>query len=563
MTSPKITILLPDALHINTRNFPSFHQFVEAHKIKLHVNEERSDWIALYGEYEPKMEVLRTKVELLTMVPAQALFSYRFHGVNLFQVSRAETLARVSVRKTWHAGPFPDSAYGVFERLYNEHRPVLLQCMAAAMDWIEFWRAKLPTLKPMPTHCAVFSGSLIYARTLMELLRTSSTRVMVMESFFTGNDYYCEEKYEPIANNSDLRFQTVFDSLELPDSPVEYDRERVKAINKVLAMKNKNVQQPQVSCALPFDGSRPMALVLGQVANDFSVLEYKSVGLSTVAFYRELISTLLAVGYDVVFKDHPWELKKVHVRRPFTRELLNDWKQSLPKELQARVLIDSEINIREMFAQCSLALGLNSQSLIEAAFEGLKPVQFGNAFYGRKGFTHDYDLTDLAEFARDLAQGQVHGTLTLEEFDAFERFLTRALQVQLVSVNPSGVATLLKRFMPAATIRLGAPAETQPAAPAKPAPAPAPVKVAESVANAKPAAPLPKPSPAPVPAEPQTAVVIMEPAAPVRPEPAKETPEIRAALADPAPHSTLRKKFRKLLRSPKAFFLDARLKRMG
>jgi hypothetical protein len=403
------------------------------------------------------------------------------------------------------------------------------------MDWIEFWRAKLPGYSPQPTHCCLFSRSLIYTRTLMELLRTTTTRVMVMESFFTGNDYYFEEKYEPVPNNTDLRFDVVYNALTVPDAPMEYDRERMKAINKFILMKNKNVEQPAVSRKLPFTGERPVVVVLGQVVNDFSVLGYKSRGLSTIAFYREVIEQLVKVGgCDVVFKDHPWELRKTHVKRPFTRELLEEWLATQPAEVAAHVVIDTEFDIRKLFKQCDFAVGLNTQSLIEAAFEGLKPVQFGNAFYGRRGFTHDYDLTQVPQFIEDLTQGRIQGGLTLPEFDAFELFLVKALQQHLVSVNPSGVAALAQKLAAPNTIALAKPSTGAPTAPAAPA---------------VPKAPSPPPATAPI-------------VPPVRGHgvPAVvDTPELQAALASPDNKTVLQKKVRKFFRDPFSFFFDARL----
>ncbi len=441
---------------------------------------------------------------------------------------------------------------------------MLLYNLAAALDWLEFWKAKLPTYSPQPTHACIFSGSLIYTRTLIELLRMTPTRVMVMESYFTGNDFYFEEKYEPVPNNSDLRHAAVYKALPVPADANEYDRERIKAINKVLMGKNKNVQQPENPTPLPFKaGERPLVVVLGQVVNDFSVINYADRGISTVAFYRSLIDALVRAGCNVVFKDHPWELKKTHVKRPFTRQLLEQWLDTQDEEFRSRVFIDTELDILKLFKACDFACGLNTQSLIEAAFEGVKPTTFGNAFYGRKGFTHDYDLADVERFAADIKSGRISGTLTLEEVDAFELFLVKSLQKHLVTVNPSGVSMIGAKLTPPATIALvsrdavkKAAAAPAPAA-AKPAAAPAAGKAAGApAAPAKPAAPAAAAKPvaaaaaaAAAPAA-STAVVVV-------PEAKEDTPEIIEALAQPPKRYT--SKLDKLLRNPLGFMRDSRM----
>jgi hypothetical protein len=90
--------------------------------------------------------------------------------------------------------------------------------------------------------------------------------------------------------------------------------------------------------------------------------------------------------------------------------------------------------------------GLNSQSLIEAGFHGFKSIQFGDAFYGKKGFTHDFSPVQVSEVVSRLRQGSLAGTLTLNEYRLFEDFLVTALQRYLVSCHDSGVSRLVQVF---------------------------------------------------------------------------------------------------------------------
>ncbi|WP_298236465.1 hypothetical protein [uncultured Azohydromonas sp.] len=445
MTS-KISIFIPDNLHINQKNFTSFHKFLEKSGASAHFETERKDWIALYGNYESKASVLYERYRVLSHLSSPVLFKYTVKGVNLFKAARAETLALVSTSSTWYDNAYPDSAKAIFEKLYQNNRAILLQNMAAAWDWLDFWSSRLAS-QPVHTHACIFSGSLIYQRSLMEYLRLTPTKVLVMESFFTGNDYYCEEKYEPIANNCSIRHKAVFNSLGGYDSEDVHERERTKAINKILLRENKNVQQPEQAAPIKFtDPNAPVVAILGQVVNDFSLLEYKQLGLASIAFYKNLILELTRAGLNVVFKAHPWEEKKINIRHSLTRDVIADYVRSLPETLQNRIAIVDHYPLKALFEECTFVTGLNSQGLLEAAFEGLKPVQFGNAFFGQKGFTHDYLLHDISRFVSDISAGNIQGTLTLSEFRRFEEFSTRLLQRQLVSVHDSGVSRLTELF---------------------------------------------------------------------------------------------------------------------
>lgn len=524
----KLNILLADDLHINVKNFPSFHRFMEKQGATVKNINTRSDWITAYGHYEP-MASVRERARLLGKLAADELYNYHVKGVDLFNVARAEVMARVVAQPEWHSAHYPQTSRGIFNRLMEQDKQALMLCMAAAWDWLDFWTQALADEKQF-THACIFSGSLIYQRTLMELLRFTPTKVIVMETFFTGNDYYCEEKYEPIANNTNLKHKTVFESLASDEPANLVDRERIKALNKVLTMNNKNVQQPDTGVPLVFADEGKIVTIFGQVINDFSLLEYRGKGLCSIALYQELIHELASSGFNVVFKAHPWEEKKININRPLTRDAIRDYVATLPVALQQRIQVVDHYPIDKLFAVSHAVAGLNSQSLIEAAFHGFKPIQFGDAFYGKKGFTHDFTPAQVSEVVRRLQQGTLSGTLSLDEYRCFEDFLVAALQRFLVSCHESGLNRLAQVFEMPAPIALlsgkAANAQAQPTA-AKPAAAPATAK--------------------PDPAKPAAAKPTAQ--APARP-PADEAPD----ASSPGP---LERKLLKLRRNPRKFFADS------
>jgi Capsule polysaccharide biosynthesis protein len=448
----KLNILLADDLHINVKNFASFYKFMEKQGATVKNINTRRAWITVYGHYEP-MASVRERARLLAKLGADELYNYQVKGVNLFNVARAEVMARVVAQPEWHGAQYPHTSRGMFDQLMEQNKQVLLLGLAAAWDWLDFWTQALADEKQF-THACIFSGSLIYQRTLIELLRFTPTKVIVMETFFTGNDYYCEEKYEPISNNTNLKHKTVFESLAGDESESLVDRERIKAINKVLTMNNKNVQQPDTGEPLEFVDEAKIITIFGQVLNDFSLLEYRAIGLCSIAIYKELIHELASSGFNVVFKAHPWEEKKTNIGRPLTRDSIRNYIATLPEVLQQRVQVVDHYPIDKLFALSHAVAGLNSQSLIEAAFYGFKPIQFGDAFFGNKGFTYDVTPAQISEIVISLQQGSLSGTLSLTEYRCFEDFLVTALQRFLVSCHDSGLVRLAQVFEMPASIQL-------------------------------------------------------------------------------------------------------------
>ena len=530
----KLNILLADDLHINVKNFASFHKFVEKTGSTVKNIHNRRTWITAYGNYESMVDLLGERARVLGKLSADDLYAYEVKGVNLFKVARAEVMARVVAQPEWHSVHYPQTPRGILDRLIELNKPVLMLGLAAAWDWIEYWVKSLADEKSF-THACIFSGSLIYQRSLIELLRFTQTKVIVMESFFTGNDYYCEEKYEPIANNTNLKHKTVFDSLAHLESASVADRERIKALNKVLTMNNKNVQQPKFGEPLKFELKGKIVTIFGQVINDFSLLEYRGKGLCSIALYKELIGELASSGFNVVFKAHPWEEKKTNIGRPLTRDAIREFVDMLPSELQQRIKIVDHYPIDKIFSISHAIAGLNSQSLIEAAFHGFKPIQFGDAFYGKKGFTHDFGPAQVREVVTLLKQGSLAGLLSLGEYRRFEDFLVATLQRYLVSCHESGLARLAQVFDMPATISLLS-AQSIEAAQRQPVAAPA-VKKQTAPTVATPATST----------MPKTAVAQKPKITPI--------PVIAAKDTNPGP---LARKLLKLRRNPRKFFADSR-----
>lgn len=579
--------LIADPVHIHARNFGSLFDYFADKKATMVVNEEFKPWMSAFGNYAEFQKPLKENYSRLKKLGADELFDFSVMQINLFKVCRAEILSLAITSEDMRSTPLPDSARDLFDILFSAHKDTLLWNMAAAIHWIEFWSTMLK--RHNPKFVLVFSGSLTYARSLLEAVRTHTARIFVLESFFTGNDNYVEEKFEPIANNSNLKHQAYYKSLEPILTPAERDRERNKAINKVISSKNKNVNQPEETKVKLFKNEKKTILITGQVLNDFSVLEYKGVGLNSIALYIELIEKLLTrTDLNIIFKAHPWERKKKNIQSPLTLETLCKKFDTSPSVVARddRLIFIEDFNIKSLFRQVDFVAGINSQALIEAAFEGYQPIQFGNAFYGKKGFTSDYNAENLDKFIDDMNSGVIPSQLGITEYRNYETFLLRTLQYSLVSAFPSGKAQLSTLFnLPThVTILKGPPAAppAKPAAPAKPATPEkaAPPAVAAAPKPATPALPAaPKASPAvakvvappatPSPAVVATAVVTTAVVATtVESKPAQiqslpaEVEKTPAELAKIEAAEKKNKKWQKFWKTPKRFFLDSKNKRI-
>ncbi|MGF6329740.1 hypothetical protein ABH909_002618 [Pseudomonas sp. BS3782 TE3695] len=512
---------IADPLHINQRNFGSLYEYLDESKSAVIFNEERQDLLSLFGDYSSQQDSLFEEYTELALLPQEKLFEASTLEVNLFKVARAELLSLLITQDNFSDKPLPTSTKELFNYIYKNERETLLWNMASAMQWLNHWS---PVIKQHnPKFVLVFSGSLIYARSLLELLKNRAPRAFVLESFFTGSDNYIEEKYEPIANNSNLKFTAYYRSLGADELPLEWDRNRNKAINKILGAKNKNVNQPAENTKKLFSNNRPTLLIAGQVLNDFSLLEHNNIGLNSLDFYKKLIQRILEeTDLNVIFKAHPWERKKKNIGHPLTlTELEKHFKVGdLPFEHENRLLLLEDYNIKSIFKQTEYVAGLNSQALLEAAFEGFRPIQFANAFYGNKGFTSDYTCESLDFFISDLKAGKIPSKLGLEQYKSYETFITKALQFSLASAFPSGKAMLRSIFHITPHIPL----------------------ITKTADN-------------------QTAKIV-QPATPTKlakGQSASEKKDVTViTTGTPPPPSKRRKKLNKLLKTPKKFFMDSK-----
>jgi hypothetical protein len=442
--APRWRVLLADDFHINPRNFASLHAALGSGEFGVTIgitDPVAREMMKANGAYAGTKHSLLAAHRLFVGVQSfESLLSCRYHNVDIIGCAMDEALSACLATETWQREAITKDRHDLARRLWRTERCLLLDCCAAAMYWTDHWRT-LPELHQF--HAAVvFSGSDIYGRVLLELLTYTKARTFVCESFMTGFDYYFEERHRPIANAPLISYPNVYRSLA---ANIESDRDRwyrdkIRAFNKLSTMKNKNVQQPDPTPLPAALRGRRVALVLGQVVNDYSVISGDGSVLATLPAYRDMVSSLLRdPDIFVVFKAHPWERKKSNVMRPFTADAMQAWVDNDLPLHRDRVLITEDTNLRQLLGVADSVFTLCSQAGLEAAAEGFKVFTIGGAFYdvcGTGGFTNAFDHP--VEAVEAYLSGIARPVLDLTEFSAFETFHAVMLQRYLINTDDSG-----------------------------------------------------------------------------------------------------------------------------
>lgn len=420
-------VFMPDHWHFHRRNFAALFDDLHAHAIPYSISRERRSWWKRHGDYEPLAPLLDTDVARLAAMPPEDIATATEAGISLLGAAHNEFLCRVLPQPRWRDGFGDNGIEAVARHAFSDQgdRRTLILNLAAAADWARYWRGYFQS-HPHITHVLAFSGAYIYTQTMLQVAHAMGKRCFVLETFFTGNEFYLEERTAPLPNASTLSHAPQ----SWPSDASSADRLRVGAHARLSAMRNKNVQAVGGDLVryFPDTGSGPRVLVVGQVLNDFSLTNTALTEGSSLAFYRRLIQSLLSAGCRVIFKAHPWERKRPNLLSPLT---LNSLVQTFGPD-HPRVRFIERDPIGHVFAQVDHVAGLCSQGLMEACQAGFKPLQFGQAFYGGRGFTYDCSQNDAEAVAASLATGALPGRLTLDEYRIFENFLASALMIHLL-----------------------------------------------------------------------------------------------------------------------------------
>jgi hypothetical protein len=191
--------------------------------------------------------------------------------------------------------------------------------------------------------------------------------------------------------------------------------------SRIKGMKNRNIPKTNLAFKHAWTDPNPIILIIGQVANDFSIIETPSDEISTIASYKQIITELLNnTNANLIFKAHPWERRRAPLFSPLTKTIIEKWVHSLPEEDQLRITVVETESIQAIFQICDGVIGISSQGLLEACYFGFKPALAGKTFFSHQGFTQDVgDHLDLLKGAFDKSKWK----LSLDEYHQFQEFM--------------------------------------------------------------------------------------------------------------------------------------------
>lgn len=439
----KTKIIFSDNLHFHERNFKSLFEYIRMNKIEHTFMNPYKPMLSAFGNYYEFNDYIVSHKYLLENLNCKELMDFSYRGISIFSTCKAELLCYLLPKSNWRDSEVYNIDQEIIEKAFIQNYEDLINNMAATIYWIEFWYEELSNYK-IHDFCCVFSGSNIYSNTLLQILKTHVTTPLVLESFFTGNDYYLEKKYESLPNNSDLKFKTVFENYVLPTDHYEYSKLKNKAINKIILANNKNVKQPEFDYSDTSVLTSNYLLIGGQVLNDYSTITTQH-QLNSIKTYINVIQTLLDhTDSDIVFKAHPWEEKKNNIRSPLTYNEIVKFKAGLSPEHQSRLYITNHSNLNRLISNASGFITICSQSALEAAYNGLKPIIIGSAFFDGYGFTSNYPT--VTDFNTAQKNKSVSYVMSLDEYLAYEKFIIVSLCMHLISVHKSGSIRLNEIF---------------------------------------------------------------------------------------------------------------------
>ncbi|WP_444931472.1 hypothetical protein ACJJIF_06755 [Microbulbifer sp. SSSA002] len=412
-------VLISDKLHIHKRNFFSLFKFLESSNIAYRefseYDELRNNTLETYCSSEKLSkydDILHSDIDV-------KLYNLKHCGVSVFEIARAELLSHL-VYKGLTSFSF-SSTRELFDYLYSGFLDEMLAAYRVAMFWLDVWREEL--LESNYKFAIIFSGSSISAKALLYLCRFNSTEPLLAEGFFTGKHYYLENKYEPIANNSDLRFASLSFNPEIDFPRWPKTCEYISSVGVF----NKNVKQPKEKCDLPFDN---YLLLTCQVVNDYSLIDSSRKLVSSVELYKRIIKEVVEeTNFNLIVKVHPWERNKTESRSPVTFDALSQYLEGFNPQQSKRVFLTEDSNLSHLISNSITTMTLCSQSGLEACFLGKKPITIGGAFYSNKGFTYDVESPVMLG---ELLNNNFDSELTLIEFNKYIAFMNHSLCDHLV-----------------------------------------------------------------------------------------------------------------------------------
>lgn len=425
-------IIISDEFHINKRNFKALFDYFDEKKINsfAFADEWKSNSICgRVGNYRSCAKDIRMSNYVSIIDQAidnkDELYNFKYKNIELWPLVKSE-LSAFTISESYNNDViYPYNSDDLFDFHYKHYIDDLILAYSVACYWIDVFKSKESDIWKCKA-AFVFSGSYIYTKVLLTMLKKSPVRAYVIESTFMGISFYCDEQYEHLPNNylhqyENRRNKAISEAgstLLIKDENDKLDYLRSKALNKFMIINNKNVNQPMPDSIPRFnDITKKSVLLVCQVVNDFSILESEKV-VNSIEHYKSIILEVLHnTDYNMVIKTHPWERKKIHLYNSMTLNKIDEFILGLDDCYKGRIYINDDINIYHLFSNINYILTYCSQSGIEAAVYGKKVIVNDECSYAKCGFTKSYsNISDIPDLLED------SGDLNIDEFSDFLDF---------------------------------------------------------------------------------------------------------------------------------------------
>lgn len=397
-------IYFSDDFNFKPDNFPALFAWLKKSRRTFDFDRHSPDLKKRWGDYKNDFTPGTATLD--------EIIEETHQGHNLFEIYEPELLFACSSSPLWLQLDPPTAKEDLVRFLFPLFPRTFSRCRSAAIYWLDHWRRELPGRIQAGIS---FGGSLIYARAFARVLEVEGLDNIFVEHFFTGHDFYFEKRLEPLPNDSLLRNE-------------DYCRElAAKELNplarhlKIQKAQNKNVRQP----TFKMPSNSGYVLLLGQVANDFSILSRVNPFKNSVGFYQKVIDIILDRSeLDLVIKTHPYETRKLPPGAQTTQALLRQYLESKPAAQRRRVSLVENQSLTGLINRAAFALTLNSQAGLETLLQGKRLICLGQPFYADKGFTHD--LTSLDQLVPEILTAEI--SLSVVQFEKFLDFLDVAFE---------------------------------------------------------------------------------------------------------------------------------------
>ena len=294
----------------------------------------------------------------------------------------------------------------------------------------------------------IFNGYKIRDRVFCFIFGFSKIKIFHTEYLVTGDRYFFYNTLYSIPNNYPSK-NIYMNYLRLDNSIQNYSFNEVypKVLNIIKNIRKLNLNvKSSFECKNYFTtkDNKKNLIIIGQVIDDISLFNSDNIYFSSINTYEWIINLGISNGYDVIFKLHPWEKRKLG--KFYTKSYLNISNIS--------ILIDEEID--EYLNEQSLIFSISSQYLLYyAVLYGKRCICFDTYFSLEGSFINlKNDILDLVNINPNLSIDEYRKLILFLYFIFYlDKNIVKTNQTifRFVKINQTNV-NLVKKIIPRGVI---------------------------------------------------------------------------------------------------------------